>query len=119
MSWGCCKLYRPTVRYDEVFRDYVEQVNKTTILDCNQIFRLALFIAAHSDDFKQIIAEYKKEDVTGLPVPGWEVWEDGYWLNRRYKPNKVDVTSESLDTKEVVVEKGEGGVTKVVVSSLL
>ncbi|MEC1723932.1 hypothetical protein P9E34_04120 [Schinkia azotoformans] len=102
-------MYRPTVRMDDVYRDYLEKLADVTILDRNQLFRLALFIAAHSEDFKQVISEYKKEDVTRLPVPSWEVWEDGYWINQTYKSNKADVTSKSIEPERIPL-KSVGGV---------
>jgi len=103
---------------DDVYRDYLEKLSDVTILDRNQIFRLALFSAAYSEDFKQIIGEYKKENVTGLPVPTWQVWEDGYWINQTYKSNKIDVTSESLDSPKFTV-KAKGGVIKLDLASSL
>lgn len=41
-------VYRPTVRYPDVYKNYIENIYKATNLDRYQIIRLALFIAAHS-----------------------------------------------------------------------
>jgi len=45
-------LYRPTVRYDDLFKTYVDQVFKSTTLDRNQIIRLALFSAPFNKLFQ-------------------------------------------------------------------
>ncbi|WP_085522862.1 hypothetical protein [Tuberibacillus sp. Marseille-P3662] len=36
-------MYRPTVKYHDVYKRYVDQVSQVTSLDRNQIIRLALF----------------------------------------------------------------------------
>lgn len=73
-------MYRPTVRYNDIFRDYVEGVFKSTSLDRNQIFRLALFAAAHSNNFQSVLQKYKKKDVP-LPQPNWSALDNGFWLD--------------------------------------
>lgn len=73
-------MYRPTVRYNDIFRDYVDGVFKSTSLDRNQIFRLALFAAAHSDNFQSVLEKYKKKDVP-IPHPNWSTSDNGFWLD--------------------------------------
>ncbi len=36
-------MYRPTVRYDDVFKEYIDSLFHATHLDRNQIIRAALF----------------------------------------------------------------------------
>ncbi len=72
-------MYRPTVRYHDIYRRYVDSLFKATTLDRNQIFRLALFTAAHNPDFITLLKEYKRKDVP-LPSPQWSHFMDGLWL---------------------------------------
>ena len=44
-------MYRPTVRYDDIYRTYVDRLFKATKLDRNQILRCALFAAAYNHQF--------------------------------------------------------------------
>lgn len=116
---GMRTVWRPALRCDSSFKNYIDSLNQVTSLDKNQIMRLMIFIAAHSGEFKQIIAEYKKADVTKMPGPEWEIWEDGYWLKQTYPSKKNDVILKSLETKEVSIKKGEDGVIKIDLRSLL
>ena len=59
-------VYRPTVRYSDVYKTYVDSVFKST-RHRNQIIRLALFVAAHSEEYKSILEKYKHTDVS-LPT---------------------------------------------------
>jgi len=74
-------VYRPTVRYAPVFRDYVDDVFKATHLDRNQIIRLALFVATYTKEFRDILMDYKKKDVS-LPLPSWRLSDHHYWLEQ-------------------------------------
>ncbi|WP_057915845.1 hypothetical protein [Bacillus muralis] len=76
-------VYRPTVRYPDVYKSYIENVFKVTDLDRNQIIRLALFIAAHSKEYKSILQKHKIADVP-LPCPHWGRDEDGCWKDQNY-----------------------------------
>lgn len=75
-----------------------------------------MFVAAHSEDFKFVISEYKNDGVTTLPSPTWQPWEDEYWLNQIYQ-KKTDVIDKTPDINEVSIKK-EGGVTKIELSPL-
>jgi hypothetical protein len=59
-------VYRPTVRYAPEFREYVDAVFRATTLDRNQIIRAALFAAAYSKEFQDILLKFKRKDV---PLP--------------------------------------------------
>jgi hypothetical protein len=74
-------VYRPTVRYAPVFRDYVDDVFNATHLDRNQIIRLALFVATHTKEFRDVLMDYKKKDVL-LPSPSWRLSDHHYWLEQ-------------------------------------
>jgi hypothetical protein len=67
--------YRPTVRYDEKFRDYVESLFHKTRLDRNQIIRLALYVLGHSEEGNRILESFASGD-TPLPSPPWELFDD-------------------------------------------
>ena len=72
-------MYRPTVRYSDVYRDHIKELFHATTLDRNQILRLALHVAAHSTQFNQILSKYKKGDVP-LPSPKWKLDSHGLWF---------------------------------------
>lgn len=75
--------YRPTVRYPDIYKDYIESLFRATELDRNQIIRLALFAAAHSDLYKAILKEHQLDDVP-LPCPEWTMDEEGCWKEQNY-----------------------------------
>jgi hypothetical protein len=74
-------VYRPTVRYASIFRDYVNAVFHATTLDRNQIIRAALFTAAHSMEFQELLKQYQKKDVP-LPRPKWGLSDHQYWMEQ-------------------------------------
>lgn len=74
-------VYRPTVRYAPVFRDYVDAVFHATTLDRNQIIRAALFTAAHTKEFQMLLKQYQKKDVP-LPCPSWTMTDHELWLEQ-------------------------------------
>ena len=75
-------VYRPTVRYSPVFKDYVDSVFNSTRLDRNQIIRLALFVAAHSKEYRTILEKFKRTDVS-LPT------QLGQWMNMNIGRSKT------------------------------
>lgn len=77
-------MYRPTVRYDDVFKQYVDDLFRVTDLDRNQIIRGALFAAAHSKEFHRLLEEHKRKDVL-LPHPSWQLSDSHYWKEQRLK----------------------------------
>lgn len=74
-------VYRPTVRYADIFLDYVDSVFHATTLDRNQIIRGALFSAALSVEFHKLLESYKKKDVP-LPSPLWSLDQHEIWLEQ-------------------------------------
>ncbi|MDC7783878.1 hypothetical protein [Priestia megaterium] len=74
-------MYRPTVRYDDIYRTYVEGLFKATKLDRNQILRCALFAAAYNYEFLTLMNHYKKDDVP-LPSPLWSQSSHHLWLEQ-------------------------------------
>lgn len=74
-------MYRPTVRYDNVYRTYVDGLFKATKLDRNQILRCALFSAAYNHHFLTLMNHYKKDDVP-LPSPLWSQSLHQLWLEQ-------------------------------------
>lgn len=105
-------MWRPALRCDSVYRDYINSLHESTSLDKNQIMRLMMFVAAHSDEFYQILKEYQRDGVTKLTVAPWRSWEDALWLNQTYQQKRGDTTPESLDTQRFTL-KGNGGVIKL------
>ena len=96
-------MYRPTVRYDEVYRKYVNQLFQATTLDRNQIMRGALFIAAHSNEFQQLLIPYLKKDVP-LPHALWSQSDHVLWLeqspNQREEGRDVNDSGEQIKHQE-------------------
>lgn len=74
-------VYRPTVRYADVFRDYVDALFHATTLDRNQIIRGALFAAAQSKEFQKLLEPYKKKDVPPPSSP-WHLEQHVLWLEQ-------------------------------------
>lgn len=52
-----------SISYSDIYKGYVESVFKPTELDRNQIIRLALFVAAHTSEYKTYLEKYKFPDV--------------------------------------------------------
>lgn len=110
-------VYRPTVRYDEMYRDYVDQVYRATSLDRNQIVRLALFAAPFSPLFN---AQLKKHMTSPLPSPQWGVVDHGLWMDQSFTKREggTDVNGESekawqLEQQPAKNEKVKGRQGKV------
>ncbi len=80
-------MYRPTVRYSDIYKTYVDEIFHATRLDRNQIIRCALFTAAHNPLFLTLINTFKKSDV---PLPS-ALWTDNHhvlWLEQDIKIEK-------------------------------
>lgn len=97
-------VYRPTVRYADDFKEYVDDLFHATNLDRNQIIRAALFYAAFSSSFQSIMNQYKKNDIS-LPSAQW--FEDHHWLWMEVNPSKQE---RGMDVKDN--RRGEGEHTK-------
>lgn len=100
-------MYRPTVRYADVFKDYVDSIFHSTHLDRNQIIRAALFSAAHSKEFHEILKPYRKGDVPTSPPP-WKLHQDGYWLEQcpEIKEEGKDVNVNDGGTEKAKTDYG-------------
>jgi len=66
------------VRYADEYKTYIDQLFHATTLDRNQLLRCALFSAAHSKEFHQIISHFKKKDVS-TPLPVWPIDDWRWW----------------------------------------
>ncbi len=91
-----------------MYKDYVESVFHATSLDRNQIIRLALFLAAHSHDYKNILKKYQNADVT-LPHPKWEWFEDDCWKDQNYtakEKNPLNNDKKIIDQGGIVIKIG-------------
>lgn len=94
-------MYRPTVRYDDIFREYVDSLFHATNLDRNQIIRAALFAAAHSKKFQNLLKPHQKKDVP-LPSPLWKLDQNCYWLEQQ--PQLKQLAGGTIDVND---KKGE------------
>ena len=103
-------MYRPTVRYDDVFKTYVDDLFHATHLDRNQIIRAALFAAAHTREFYDLLRPYLRGDVP-TPLPLWRLNQDGYWLEQcpQIKAGGKDVNAITRGATEVKTDYGVNG----------
>ncbi|MFC0560789.1 hypothetical protein [Halalkalibacter alkalisediminis] len=98
-------MYRPTVRYEDVYKEYVENVFHATHLDRSQIIRAALFIAGHTEQFSRIIEPYIRRGMS-LPSPLWNEEDEELWLNQKVvEPMEVRQVTKEIQKKPVRVEK--------------
>ena len=105
-------MYRPTVRYNDIFRDYIEEVSDKTSLDKNQILRLALFAAAHSEFFNNTIQNYKVDDRDLSPV-SWSLEDQNYWLKQQLPERRGIAISQKSKEKPQNKSSSSGGVEEV------
>lgn len=91
--------YRPTVRYDMRFKEYVESIFHSTNLDRNQIMRLALYVLGHTSEGMRILEEFQKDVQTSPPLPSWELLEDWeLWMGKKPSRAGVENVRKKLDT---------------------
>lgn len=103
-------MYRPTVRYPDDFKKYVDDLFRSTKLDRNQIFRLALFAAAHSPTFHDILKKHSFKDVL-IPSPAWSLNDEHFWKGNHYSGSAFKKASPVIPpTKEVMKFKDSGGI---------
>lgn len=99
-------MYRPTVRYDDIYKEYVENIFNATHLDRSQIIRAALFIAGHTEKFSKIMEPYLKRGVS-LPRPIWSENDKELWINQKpehsSKPSELPI--KSIKNEQNVIEK--------------
>lgn len=95
------KPYRPSVRYDARYKDYVDRIKECTGLDGAQIIRLALFVSASNPQFISKLKEYADDDFK-MPMPRWSKSDDNMWLSQQgettqtIQHNVVGVASNTL-----------------------
>ncbi|PWA05484.1 hypothetical protein DCC39_18025 [Pueribacillus theae] len=85
-------MYRPTVRYDDVYKKYVNDVFHATNLDRNQIIRLALFLLPHTKEGQEFLSQHLKKDFS-LPSARWMVNDGWLWMERQGKSRLEGGTS--------------------------
>lgn len=71
-------MYKPTVRMNDIFREYVNDLFHATDLDRNQIIRMLVMTAPASKIFYSKINAHLKPD-TQLPDEPWKMHEDNLW----------------------------------------
>ncbi|MED1472632.1 hypothetical protein [Bacillus salipaludis] len=98
--------YRPSVRYADAYKKYIEEVDESTHLDRNQIIRLALFTAAQCKKYQSILKKYIKGGAS-LPQAEWG-WEDeGLWRFQNYTPKPINNrTPKKVETIRVINKGG-------------
>lgn len=101
-------MYRPTVRYADVFKEYVEFLYEATSLDRNQIIRAALFTAAHTNEFQQLLSHYQRRDVS-LPSPDWGLDQHSLWMEQNPVETKRKVLAKNMGTKELLPPAAKEG----------
>lgn len=101
--------YRPTVRYDPVFKSYVNELFHATTLDRNQIIRAALFVAGYSEEFQELMGRYQKKDLPNTP---WTFEQNAYWLEQcpKIKVEEKVPTVEPVACASIKI-KNEGGIS--------
>ena len=108
-------MYRPPVRYPDVFKDYVDALFSKTKLDRNQIFRLALFAAAHSQEFHTILKKHSFGDVP-LPPPEWALDDEACWKGNHYSGSAYKKVQVPQVPSEKVIRFKENGGIKITLS---
>lgn len=103
--------YRPTVRYDERFRSYVDDLYHATTLDRNQIMRLALFLLGYTKEGEETLKQFLKKDRTSLPSPNWRRNHMEVWKEKTIREPLEGETSDGdvQEIKPVIIDmRGEG-----------
>lgn len=103
-------MYRPTIRCSDIYRDYINDLFRSTNLDRNQIIRAALFSAAYSDLFQGIIKEHLKKDVTP-PLPVWGSNDNRLWMEQDPEIKREERDVNAIETRRVET-KIDNGTTK-------
>lgn len=73
------KPFKPSVRYDAQYKQYVDTLKKETGLHGAQIIRLALFTAGSNPEFITKLKQYT-DGVLEMPDPEWDQRDDNMWL---------------------------------------
>lgn len=92
-------MYRPTIRMNDLFKEWGDEWEGATTLKMAQLFRLALVIGAESKTFRDVASQYLKEGITALPSPKWEGVQQWLWkgiddkIEERGEANHGDVST--------------------------
>ncbi|MGJ9381822.1 hypothetical protein [Salipaludibacillus sp. CF4.18] len=100
-------MYRPTIRMDDAFKEWLEQVAKETGFNVNQLIRLAIFSAPFSAVFTAQLQKASETDVSLSPPPWDRLSDGGPWRWKEWKREEkgVDVYAESeQEGTEIVIE---------------
>lgn len=105
-------FYKPTVRYDSRYKDYVQALAEGSGLSVNQIMRLALFCAPFCGTFMRKIKAVSERPFE-IPVPAWTLKDDVMWLEQK-GPEKLSrddmppLKAEDLAANRVIIRIGSG-----------
>ncbi len=101
-------MYRPTVRYDDAFKDYVDSLFHATYLDRNQIHRLGLFLLGQTEQGRRLLTSHLKKDVP-LPSPTWTINDHGLWMFQTWLDREEGEKGEtSYATQKEVTSNDKG-----------
>lgn len=97
-------MYRPTVRYDESFREYVDELFQATNLDRNQIMRLALFLLGHTKEGIDVLTFFSSSP---LPDPKWDRNNMVLWYGKEcnFEFSAGETTQEKGLTSNVIINQ--------------
>lgn len=82
-------MYRPTVRYPDIYKEFVDELFRLTGLDRNKIIRCCMFTSIYNPAFLKIMETYKHDDVP-LPSPKWAINDHNLWLEQSGIPTKEE-----------------------------
>lgn len=103
-------IWRPTIRMDDVFRQYVEDWYRATVpaIDRNRIVRLMLFCAPFSAIFQGTIRDYMLPDVPA-PSPRWTRHDSGLWMNQYWQEGRGVFYGDGQARTSIFVPLGKMG----------
>lgn len=99
--------YRPTVRYSDDFRSYIDSLFHATTLDRSQILRAALFAAARSKGFQELLKPYRRKQDAPLPSPAWEAMDHVLWLEAEHKRKEGVGKNDDVEREREVKDSSE------------
>lgn len=106
-------MYRPTVRYDDVYKEYVDKLFQATSLDRSQIIRMGLFLLGHTSEGKALLKAHLKKDVP-LPSPAWGPDDHGAWRTQTWVRERGGggrhITTERRE-RPIYSSNGKGAIT--------
>lgn len=101
-------MYRPTVRMDDLFKEWAGDMTGVSTLTVAQVFRLALVIGGESERFRDVVSQYLKEG-EALPSPKWEGVEKWLWWDLEgEEKGRGEVNSGDVGTEGTSLSLGGG-----------